>query len=104
MPVQLRGPALGWLLPVLLCAQQQQPPAPKPTEARPKLTLRDLSGALESLTQRVSPAVVQVFVSGYGLVQDEDSPNVGFIARQRGSGSGVIVDATGYIVTNAHVV
>ncbi|MGH9460239.1 MAG: trypsin-like peptidase domain-containing protein [Vicinamibacteria bacterium] len=65
--------------------------------------LREVSGAFESLAERVNPAVVQVFstayVPGQGLVG-----STGLIVNQRSAGSGVILDPNGYIVTNAHVV
>src|SRR5438309_3317326 len=67
--------------------------------------LRQLNGALSQVAERVTPAVVQVQVSGYGAAAgDESHAAAAFIVRQRGIGSGVIVDPAGYIVTNAHVV
>jgi serine protease Do len=67
--------------------------------------LRELNGALSQLAERVSPTVVQILVSGYGPASSEDGhAATAFIVRQRGVGSGVIVDPAGYIVTNAHVV
>ena len=60
---------------------------------------------LSQLADRVSPAVVQILVSGYGPAsRDEAGSGASFITRQRAVGSGVIVDPAGYIVTNAHVV
>lgn len=67
--------------------------------------LRQLSGAFAQLAARVSPAVVQILVTGYGPIPGEDSrTDNAYIVRQHGVGSGAIVDPTGYIVTNAHVV
>jgi serine protease Do len=67
--------------------------------------LRQLNGALSQLADRVSPAVVQILVSGYGLASSEDGKAAAaFFVRQHGIGSGVIVDPAGYIVTNSHVV
>jgi len=67
--------------------------------------LRQLNGALSQLAERVSPAVVQILVSGYGPVSGEDGrAAAALIVRQHAVGSGVIVDSAGYIVTNAHVV
>jgi serine protease Do len=52
----------------------------------------------------VSPSVVKVLVTGYGPISEEGHQNTGLIGRQHAIGSGVIVDPSGYIVTNAHVV
>jgi len=79
----------------------------KASEARPAdrdETLEKLNTALESLAARVSPAVVQILVTGYGPLRDEDRSQTAYIVRQHAVGSGVIVDPTGYIMTNAHVV
>ena len=77
--------------------------APAPARAG---VLRALSASVESLTRRVSPSVVQIMVMGYGPVDDRSrNGDAGLvIGRQRGVGSGAIIDAGGYIVTNAHVV
>src|SRR6266851_1141064 len=67
-------------------------------------SLTDFSRSIRSLTQRVSPAVVQIIVIGYGTIEDNDSTQASALTRQRTTGSGVVVDSDGYIVTNAHVV
>jgi serine protease Do len=64
--------------------------------------LREFSGTLQALSSRVTRSVVQVFASGYGLSEERDNPST--ITRQRASGSGVVVSADGFIITNGHVV
>ncbi|HUJ33285.1 MAG TPA: trypsin-like peptidase domain-containing protein [Candidatus Acidoferrum sp.] len=67
--------------------------------------LSQFSDSLDALTARVSPAVVQVQVTGFGaLGGDKGQGEAAIIGRQRALGSGVIVDPSGYIITNAHVV
>jgi serine protease Do len=66
--------------------------------------LADFSRSLQDLAEKVSPAVVQIFVTGYAPPDEENQAASGEPALERTSGSGVIVDADGYILTNAHVV
>jgi len=66
--------------------------------------LHQLDNSVESLVQQVSPAVVQILVTGYGTVEQHGLTNTALIGRRRTLGSGVIVDPEGYIITNAHVV
>jgi len=88
----------------LALAQQAAPPAPA-APARRADSLRELSTSLETLSRRVSPSLVQIFASGYSLNgESESGGSTGTLTRQRASGSGVILTADGYIVTNGHVV
>ena len=73
------------------------------TKPAPAVSLREVSASLEALAARVSPSTVQVVASG--LVVDPDAATTdGLVERRRSSGSGVILDAAGYVMTNYHVV
>jgi serine protease Do len=65
--------------------------------------LQQLNVSVESLVSRVSRSVVQVLVSTYEPVDRRTDTDL-VIGRQRSLGSGVVIDADGYILTNAHVV
>ena len=66
--------------------------------------LQQLNSAIEELTARISPAVVQILVTGFGAVEESSQGQTALVAREHAIGSGVIVDPNGYIMTNAHVV
>ena len=68
------------------------------------LTLESLSNAFEDLSRRVSPSVVQVVVTGYGVVGEEVPSADALLGLRRTGGSGVILDPNGYIVTNSLVI
>src|SRR5579862_3281880 len=83
----------------------QEKPQPKPDEsAAATAALVQLNNALEGLAAKVSPAVVQILVTGYGPAHEESRTQTALIVRQQAVGSGVIIDPSGYIMTNAHVV
>ena len=88
-------PVTRWLM-VLLLVPAPVLGAQAPAAREPDLIR--LSRDLRALGERVTPAVVQILTTGYAASDGRRS------CRERASGSGVILDPDGYVVTNAHVV
>src|SRR6188474_2744818 len=86
----------------------REPTDPSAAESRvdrqgsrlPADILGQLSDSLERLACKVSPAVVQIEVTGFGLADADDRENASIVMRQHTTGAGVIVDPDGYIMTN----
>ena len=93
-----------------VCQEAAARPTPDPGGAHrvasrlPADMLTKLNDSLRQLASKVSPAVVQIEVTGFGSAESDDRKETALIVRQRAIGAGIIVDADGYIMTNAHVV
>jgi serine protease Do len=91
---------LSYISLLMLVASMHAQPAPDRSGSNP---LKQFSDSLQRVIARVVPALVQIEVSGYHRSDDKRSENR-LISKGQSQGSGVIFDADGYIVTNAHVV
>lgn len=69
----------------------------------PTNPLVQLSESIRALTNRAAPTVVEISVTAY-TSSDHDGGQVSQVSRQHSTGSGVIVDSAGYIMTNAQVI
>jgi serine protease Do len=98
--------ALGWFVVLTLTLAWGQKSAPQagtvPSNQPGTNILAEYDRALNRVAERAMLSVVEIDVSGYGPPEKASDSQI--IERQRGVGSGVIVDPSGYIMTNNHVV
>src|ERR1017187_7757573 len=93
----IAGALLGTIVLLLAPGPGAAQTSAKPLKLSKQLT--DYNAALEDLAESASPAVVQIVVQTLAPLGKEESSGAGFVSQQQATGSGVIVDADGYIVT-----
>src|SRR5688572_32669167 len=73
--------------------------------AQPPDALAAWNAAIDALTRKVWPSVVQILVSAYGAREESTTGETSVVVGpHQSTGSGFVIDAEGYILTNAHVV
>ena len=66
--------------------------------------IQKLNADMAQILAQVSPAVVQIRVAGFGLPEDGNRTEAAVVERQHSLGSGIIVNPSGFILTNEHVI
>jgi len=93
-------------LALFLAAGLAAGPAAGPATAQndQEWSITSLSDEIRGLTQTVSPAVVQIYTSSFGALMGSLPQGAALFGKQQATGSGIILDSQGYILTNNHVV
>ena len=100
--------ALAWTMLLSACAvaktQSVLRPRPVSSSASRPGVIQKLNLEVAQILEQVSPAVVQIRVTGLGPSEDSNRTEAAVVERQHSLGSGIIVDASGFILTNEHVI
>jgi serine protease Do len=104
---RLAWQAVAWSLLLAAHAAAEVPAARQKTlpggVASPGV-IQKLNAEMAQILAQISPAVVQIRVVGFGPSEESNRTEAAIIERQRSLGSGIIVDPSGFILTNEHVI
>ncbi|MEN8008272.1 MAG: trypsin-like peptidase domain-containing protein [Candidatus Krumholzibacteriota bacterium] len=89
---------------LVLCLAAGLGAVPASAQADQEWSITSLSDEIRELTRTVSPAVVQIYTSSFGSLTGSSPQGATLFGKQQATGSGIILDPKGYILTNNHVV
>jgi serine protease Do len=103
-PIQKRILNSTILAGLVICLAAGLFTTPVAAQSDKEWSLTSLSTEIKSLTQTVSPAVVQIYTSSFGALMGSLPQGAALFGKQQATGSGIILDSGGYFLTNNHVV